>query len=46
MKGRKRRRLDKAGAQEAAGRRQASGRAKVEHPFRYVKRHFGYEKVR
>ena len=41
-----RRRLDKAGAQEAAGRRKASVRAKVEHPFLYVKRHFGYAKVR
>ncbi len=41
-----RRRLDKAGAQEAAERRKASVRAKVEHPFLYVKRHFGYAKVR
>ncbi len=32
----------------AAGRerRKASKRAKVEHPFLYVKRHFGYSKVR
>ena len=27
-------------------RRKASVRAKVEHPFLYVKRHFGYAKVR
>ncbi len=31
---------------EAAERRKASVRAKVEHPFLYVKRHFGYAKVR
>ena len=36
----------KAGAQEAVERRKASVRAKVEHPFLYVKRHFGYAKVR
>ena len=46
MKLGKRRRLDKAGPQEAAERRKASVRAKVEHPFLYVKRHFGYAKVR
>ena len=46
MKAGKRRRLNKAGAQEAAERRKASVRAKVEHPFLYVKRHFGYAKVR
>ncbi len=45
MKRGKRRQLDKAGAQEAA-RRKGSVRAKVEHPFLYVKRHFGYAKVR
>ena len=27
-------------------KRKASVRAKVEHPFLYVKRHFGYVKVR
>ena len=27
-------------------KRKASTRAKVEHPFLYVKRHFGYAKVR
>ena len=46
MKPGKRRRLDKAGAQEAAERCKASVRAKVEHPFGYVKRRFGYAKVR
>ena len=29
-----------------AERRKASIRAKVEHPFLYVKRHFGYTQVR
>ena len=33
-------------AEEAAETRKASVRAKVEHPFLYVKRHFGYAKVR
>ena len=42
----KRRKLDKSGAEEAAEKRKASVRAKVEHPFLYVKRHFGYSKVR
>ena len=46
MKAGKRRLLDKAGAQEAAEKRKASVRAKVEYPFLYVKRHFGYAKVR
>ena len=46
MKPGKRRLLDKAGAEEAAAKRKASVRAKVEHPFLYVKRHFGYGKVR
>ena len=41
-----RRRLDKASAEKAAEKRKASIRAKVEHPFLYVKRHFGYSKVR
>ncbi len=44
MKPGKRRGLDKAGP--ASERRKASVRAKVEHPFLYVKRHFGYAKVR
>ena len=42
----KRRLLDKEGEEEAAEKRKASVRAKVEHPFLYVKRHFGYGKVR
>ena len=46
MKPGKRRLLDKAGAREAAERGKASVRAKVEHLFLYVKRHFGYAKVR
>ena len=46
MKAGKRRRLDKAGVEEAAERRKASVRAKVEHPFLYLKRHFDYAKVR
>ena len=43
MKPGKRKLLDNAGAAE---RRKASVRAKVAHPFLYVKRHFGYAKVR
>ena len=46
MKPGRRRKLDKDGAEEAAEKRKASVRAKVEHPFLYVKRHFGYGKVR
>ena len=46
MKAGKRRRLDKTGVEEAAERRKASVRAKVEHPFLYLKRHCGYAKVR
>ena len=46
MKPGRRRRLDKEGPEEAAERRKTSVRAKVEHPFLYVKRHFGYAKVR
>ena len=34
------------GAEARAERRKASVRAKAEHPFLYVKRHFGYAKVR
>ncbi len=40
MKPGRRRLLDKSGVEEGAER------AKVEHPFLYVKRHFGYAKVR
>ena len=46
MKPGKRRLLDKSGPEEAVEKRKASVRAKVEHPFLYVKRHFGYAKVR
>ena len=46
MKRGKRRSLDKSGPVEAAERRKGSMRAKVEHLFLYVKRHFGYSKVR
>ena len=34
------------GLATTAAKRKASLRAKVEHPFLYVKRHFGYSKVR
>ena len=46
MKPGRRRKLDKDGPEEAAEKRKGSVRAKVEHPFLYVKRHFGYGKVR
>ena len=46
MKPGRRRLLDKDGAAEVAEKRKASTRAKVEHPFLYLKRHFGYGKVR
>ena len=46
MKPGKRRLLDRDGAEAAAEKRKASVRAKVEHPFLYVKRRFGYGKVR
>ena len=38
--------MTEGGAEEAAEARKAAVRAKVEHPFPYVKRHFGYAKVR
>ena len=41
-----RRLLAPGGAEAEAERRKASLRAKAEHPFLYVKRHFGYAKVR
>ena len=41
-----RRQLLPGGAEAQAERRKASVRAKAEHPFLYVKRHFGYAKVR
>ena len=46
MKLEKRRLLAPEGLEEWAERRKASIRAKVEHPFLYVKRRFGYAKVR
>ena len=41
-----RRRLAPGSPAAEAERRKASIRAKVEHPFLYVKRHFGYAQVR
>ena len=41
-----RRQLLPGGAEARAERRKASVRAKAEHPFLYVKRHFGYAQVR
>ena len=41
-----RRGLDPVSTEALREKRQASVRAKVEHPFLYVKRHFGYAKVR
>ena len=45
MRPRQRRLLDKDGPEEAVEKGKAAGRAKVAHPFLYVKRHFGYRKV-
>ena len=42
----KRRKLEPGSPEAAAEKRKASVRAKVEHPFLYVKRRFGYAKVR
>ena len=42
----RRRLLDPEGAQWQRERAKASVRAKGEHPFLYLKRHFGYRKVR
>ena len=41
-----RRQLEPGSPEELAEKGKASVRAKVEHPFLYVKRHFGYAKVR
>ena len=41
-----RRKLEPGSAEALAEKRKASIRAKVEHPFLYVKRRFGYSKVR
>ena len=42
----RRRLLEQGGARWLRERDKASVRAKVEHPFLYVKRRFGYRKVR
>ena len=42
----KRRKLEPGSDEAVAEQRKASVRAKVEHPFLYIKRHFGYGKVR
>ena len=42
----RRRQLDPRSAEALAERGKASVRAKVEHPFLYLKRRFGYAKVR
>ena len=41
-----RRQLEPGSGEALAEKRKASARAKVEHPFLYVKRHFGYAKGR
>ena len=41
-----RRQLEPRSPEALAKNGKASVRAKVEHPFLYVKRHFGYAKVR
>ena len=46
MRPRRRRHLEPGSYEALAEKRKASVRAKVEHPFRYVKRGFGYAKVR
>ena len=46
MRPSKRRRLAQGSDEALKEKRKASVRAKVEHPFLYVKRHFGYAKVR
>jgi IS5 family transposase len=42
----KRRQLPESGAEAQAETVKAQVRAKVEHPFHYIKRVFGYDKVR
>ena len=42
----RRRQLDPGSYEALLEKRKASVRARVEHPFLYVKRHFGYAKVR
>ena len=46
MKPGQRRQLEPGSEEALKEKRKASVRAKVEHPFLYVKRHFGYAKVR
>ena len=46
MKPGKRRKLDRDGPEARDEKRKAEVRAKVEHPFLYIKRHFGYARVR
>ena len=46
MKPCQRRQLEPGSEEALEEKRKASVRAKVEHPFLYVKRHFGYAKVR
>ena len=40
-----RRKLEPESPEAVSEKRKASVRAKVEHPFLYIKRHFGYSKV-
>ena len=42
----RRRQLEPGSGEALVEKRKASVRAKAEHPFLYVKRHFGYAKVR
>ena len=42
----KRRKLESGSNEAVMEKRKASVRAKVEHPFLYIKRHFGYAKTR
>jgi len=42
----KRKQLDKESSQELLEQAKASIRAKVEHPFRVIKRQFGFTKTR
>ena len=46
MRPRRRRQLERGSEEAVEERRKASIRAKVEHPFLWVKRRFGYAKVR
>ena len=46
MKPSQRRKLERDGPEAREEKRKAGVRAKVEHPFLYIKRHFGYAKVR